>query len=100
MRNGRPKAALRPHAVRSASATSVSGPKLPRRGHREVAKVPNPTPPSPSDTSEKCLDLLTLSAMLAGFELEAQPNMALARTGMALARRGVAAVRHAATFFS
>ena len=60
MRNGRVKAALRPHAVRSASATSVPGPKLPRRGHREVAKVPNPTPPSPSDTSEKCLDLPTL----------------------------------------
>ena len=60
MRNGRVKAALRPHAVRSASATSVPGPKLPHRGHREVAKVPNPTPPSPSDTSEKCLDLPTL----------------------------------------
>jgi hypothetical protein len=59
VREVRPKAALRPHAACSGSATSVPGTKPPRHGPLGTRKVPNATPASPADTSEKCLDLPT-----------------------------------------
>ena len=46
MRKGRPKAALRPHEVWSASATSVPGPKSPRQGYRLPAPAHEPRRPA------------------------------------------------------
>ena len=81
MRKGRPKAALRRHGAWWGSATSVPGPRPPRRARRDPGRSRNAIPASPADTPEKCLDLLTLLKERVGLLTETKANLTTALAG-------------------